>query len=119
MNFIASAFAQVPGATGSSTDIVIQLAPFAIILVIMYFLILRPQQRRAKAHQDLMKNVRRGDTIVTTGGLIGKVTKTVDDAEIEIEIAPNVRVRLLRQMISEVRSRSEPVKELSAAKTLY
>jgi preprotein translocase subunit YajC len=111
MNFISSAFAQVPGATGSSTDIVMQLAPFGIILVIMYFLILRPQQRRAKAHQDLVKNVRRGDTLITTGGLIGKVTKTVDDAEIEIEIAPNVRVRLLRQMISEVRSRSEPVKE--------
>jgi len=88
-----------------------QLAPFAIILVIMYFLILRPQQQRAKAHQDLMKNVRRGDTVITTGGLIGKVTKTVDDAEIEIEIAPNVRVRLLRQMISDVRSRGEPVKE--------
>jgi preprotein translocase subunit YajC len=111
MNFIPSAFAQVPGATGPSSDIIMQLAPFAIILVIMYFLILRPQQRRAKAHQDLVKNVRRGDTLITTGGLIGKVTKTVDDAEIEIEIAPNVRVRLLRQMISEVRSRSEPVKE--------
>ena len=58
-----------------------------------------------------MKNVRRGDTVITTGGLIGKVTKTVDDAEIEIEIAPNVAVRLLRQMISDVRSKGEPVKE--------
>jgi preprotein translocase subunit YajC len=88
-----------------------QLAPFGIILVIMYLLILRPQQRRAKEHKDLVKNLRRGDTIITTGGLIGKVTKTVDDAEIEIEIAPNVRIRQLRQMISEVRARGEPVKE--------
>ena len=111
MNFISSAFAQVPGATGSSTDIVMQLAPFAIILVIMYFLILRPQQQKTKAHQDLVKNVRRGDTLITSGGLIGKVTKTIDDAEVEIEIAPNIRVRQLRQMILEVRSRGEPVKE--------
>ena len=111
MNLLSSAFAQVPGTTGSSSDIVMQLAPFAIILVIMYFLILRPQQRRAKAHQDLVKNVRRGDMVISTGGLIGKVTKSIDDAEIEIEVAPNVRVRLLRQMIAEVRSRGEPVKE--------
>ena len=111
MDFISSAFAQVPGSTGSSSDVLMQLAPFAVILVIMYFLILRPQQRRAKQHQDLVKAVRRGDTIVTNAGLIGKVTKSVDDNEIEIEIAPNVRVRQLRQMISEVRSRSEPVKE--------
>lgn len=111
MDFISSAFAQVPATSGSSGDIVMQLAPFAIILLIMYFLILRPQQQRAKAHQELIKNVRRGDTVITTGGLIGKVTKAVDDAEIEMEIAPNVRVRLVRQMISDVRSRTEPVKE--------
>ncbi|HWG04887.1 MAG TPA: preprotein translocase subunit YajC [Beijerinckiaceae bacterium] len=111
MDFISSAFAQVPGSTGSSSDVLLQLAPFAVILVIMYFLILRPQQRRAKQHQDLVKAVRRGDTLVTNAGLIGKVTKVIDDNEVEIEIAPNVRVRQLRQMISEVRSRGEPVKE--------
>lgn len=115
--FISPAFAQgslsslFGGGGGSDGGMLVSLLPFVLIFVIMYFLILRPQQRRAKAHQDLVKNVRRGDTLITTGGLIGKVTKTVDDAEIEIEIAPNVRVRLLRQMISEVRSRSEPVKE--------
>jgi preprotein translocase subunit YajC len=111
MDFISSAFAQVPGSSGSSTDAILQFAPFGVILVIMYLFILRPQQRRAKQHQDLVKTVRRGDTIVTNAGLIGKVTKVVDDNEIEIEIAPNVRVRQLRTMISEVRSRSEPVKE--------
>ena len=108
------AFAQTVGATGGSTDIIMQMAPFGAILVIMYFLLLRPQQRKAKAHQDLVANVRRGDTVVTTGGLIGKITKAVDTAEIELEIAPNVRVRLARQMISEVRAKGEPVKEASA-----
>ncbi len=106
-----SAFAQTPGAAGGGMDLVIQMAPFAVILVIMYFLILRPQQRRAKEHRDLVGNVRRGDTVVTTGGLLGKVTKATEPNEIELEIAANVRVRLLRQMISEVRAKGEPVKD--------
>ena len=93
-------------------DLVIQMAPFAVILVIMYVLILRPQQRKAKEHRDLVSNVRRGDTVVTTGGLIGKVTKATDAAEIELEIAVNVRVRLIRGMISEVRAKGEPVKDV-------
>lgn len=105
------AFAQTVGATGGGTDIIMQMAPFGAILVIMYFLLLRPQQRKAKAHQELISNVRRGDTVVTTGGLIGKVTKATDGAEIELEISPNVRVRLMRQMISEVRAKGEPVKD--------
>ncbi len=88
-----------------------QMAPFGIILVIMYFLILRPQQQRAKTHQDMVANIRRGDTVVTNGGLIGKVTKTVDNSEIEIEIAANVRVRQSRGAIAEVRAKGEPVKD--------
>ncbi|MEJ0093564.1 MAG: preprotein translocase subunit YajC [Methylocella sp.] len=106
------AFAQaVGGAGGGPTDLIVQLAPFALILVIMYFLIMRPQQKRAKEHADLIKNLRRGDTVVTTGGLIGKVTKVVDDAELELEIAPNVRVRVIRSMVSDVRAKGEPVKD--------
>jgi preprotein translocase subunit YajC len=77
----------------------------------MYFLIMRPQQKKAKDHADLIKNVRRGDTIVTTGGLIGKITKVVDEAELEVEIAPNVRVRVARGMVADVRAKGEPVKE--------
>jgi preprotein translocase subunit YajC len=88
-----------------------QVAPFGLILVIMYFLIMRPQQKKAKDHADLIKNVRRGDTIVTTGGLIGKITKVVDEAELEVEIAPNVRVRVARGMVADVRAKGEPVKE--------
>ena len=77
----------------------------------MYFLILRPQQKRAKAHQEMIKAIRRGDTVVTSGGFIAKVTKVVDDNEIEIELAPDTRVRLLRGMVAEVRAKGEPVKE--------
>jgi preprotein translocase subunit YajC len=77
----------------------------------MYFLILRPQQKKVKQHQELVKNVRRGDTVVTTGGLVGKITKVVDEDQIEVEIADGVRVRQLRQMISDVRAKGEPVKD--------
>lgn len=79
----------------------------------MYFMVLRPQQKRAKDQVDLLKNIRRGDTVTTTGGLIGKVTKVVDEAELEVEIAPNVRVRVARPMVSAVRAKGEPVKEAS------
>ena len=91
------------------------LLPFILIFVIMYFLILRPQQKRAKAHQEMIKNVRRGDTVITNGGLIGKVTKVTDDDSIEIEIADGVRVRQARAMLADVRAKGEPVKEEAAA----
>lgn len=77
----------------------------------MYFLIMRPQQKRAREHADLIKNLRRGDSVITSGGLIGKVTKVVDDAEVELEIAPNVRVRVVRTLITDVRAKGEPVKD--------
>jgi preprotein translocase subunit YajC len=77
----------------------------------MYFLILRPQQRRAKQHQELVKNLRRGDTVITSGGLVGKVTKLVDDEQVEIEVADGVRVRQVRSMVTDVRAKGEPVKE--------
>ena len=87
------------------------LTPIVIIGAIMYFLVLRPQQRAARDRADLLKNIRRGDTVITSGGLIG--TKVVDDAELEIEIAPNVRVRVARPMVSEVRAKGEPVKDVA------
>ena len=82
---------------------------------IMYFLVLRPQQKRARQHAEMVKNVRRGDTVITNGGLIGKVTKVVDDDQIEIEIADDVRIRQVRQMVTDVRAKGEPVKEEAAA----
>ena len=115
--FTTSAFAQAAGAPTGSADIMMQIAPFAIIFAIMYFLIIRPQQRRAKAQRELVKGARRGDVVVTSGGLIGRVTRAVDDQEVELELAPNIRVRLARSGIAEVRSKGEPVKEAPAAKT--
>jgi preprotein translocase subunit YajC len=89
----------------------VQFLPFILIFVIMYFLIIRPQRLKAKRHQEMIANLRRGDTVVTSGGLIGKVAKVVDDGEIQLDLAENVRVRLARGMIAEVRSKGEPVKE--------
>ncbi len=83
--------------------------PFLLIFVIMYFLVIRPQQKRLKSHREMVGGVRRGDTIVTSGGLIGKITKVVDETEVEVQIADNVRVRVARAMINEVRAKGEPV----------
>lgn len=105
---ITPAFAQAAG--GGTNDIIMSLVPFVLIFVIMWFLIIRPQQKRVKTHQEMIKNVRRGDTIVTSGGILAKVTKVLDDAEIEAEIADGVRVRILKGMVQDVRSKGEPVK---------
>ncbi|ATQ66967.1 MULTISPECIES: preprotein translocase subunit YajC [Methylosinus] len=97
-------------------DSMMQFVPLLFITLIVYFIVLRPQNRRAKEQKEALKNVRRGDTVVTTGGLVGKVTKTIDDAEVEVEIAQNVRVRIVRQAISDVRAKGEPVKDQAAAR---
>lgn len=108
---ITPAFAQGASSAAGGADIALQVVPFVLIFVIMYFLILRPQQRRVKEHQSMVKNLRRDDTVVTTGGIVGRVTKVADEAaEIEVEIAPNVRVKVVRTMISEVRVKGAPVK---------
>lgn len=106
--FVTPAFAQGSPFGG---DLMTNLLPFVLIFVIMYFLILRPQQKRAKEHQELVKNLRRGDTVITSGGLVGKVTKVVDDDQIEVEIADGVRVRQVRSMVSGVRAKGEPIKD--------
>lgn len=109
--FVSPAYAQAAPAAGGG-DLFITLVPFVLIFVIMYFLIIRPQQKRAKEHQDMVKNLRRGDNVITSGGIIGKVTKSVEgEPEIEVEIATDVRVKIIRSMVSEVRSKGEPVKE--------
>jgi len=107
--FVTPAYAQA-GAPGG-VDMVVQFLPFILIFVVMYFLIIRPQRLKAKRHQEMIANVRRGDTIVTSGGLIGKVAKVVDESEIQLDLAENVRVRVARGMIAEVRTKGEPVKE--------
>lgn len=111
--FVTPAFAQSAAPAGGA-DIFMSILPFILIFVIMYFLIIRPQQKRAKETQDMLGAIRRGDTVVTAGGIIGKVTKVTDAAEVEVEIAPNVRVRVARSMIADVRAKGEPVKETAA-----
>ena len=106
---ITPAFAQGFGG-GGTNDVLMSLVPFVLIFVIMWFLIIRPQQKLVKSHQEMIKNVRRGDTIVTSGGIIAKVSKVIDDAELEAEIADGVRVRILNGMVSDVRAKGEPVK---------
>jgi preprotein translocase subunit YajC len=118
--FVTPAFAQgslgsLFGGAGGDGGMLMSLLPFALIFVIMYFLILRPQQKRVKQHQEMVRNVRRGDTVITNGGLVGKVTKVIDDDQIEIEIADDVRIRQMRQMVTDVRAKGEPVKEEAAA----
>ena len=109
------AFAQTaPAASpmGGGLDIVLLFVP---MLVVFYFLIFRPQRQQMKKREEILKNIRRGDQIVLGGGIVGKVTKVVDDAEIEAEIAEGVRVRVVRANVAEVRVKSEPVKEPQAA----
>jgi preprotein translocase subunit YajC len=111
---ITPAYAQSSLLGGDSGGMITSLLPLVLIVVIMYFLVLRPQQQKVKQHQAMVKAVRRGDTVVTNGGLVGKVTKLVDDDQIEVEISDGVRVRQMRSMVSEVRAKGEPVKDDSA-----
>jgi len=107
--FITPAYAQAAPAGGS--DMLVSLLPFIAIFVIMYFLILRPQQKRVKTHAEMVNNLRRGDTVVTNGGMIGKISKVLDNHEVEVEIADGVKIRQVKQMVTEVRTKGEPVKE--------
>lgn len=110
--FITEAFAQTtaPGGAGGA-DILMSILPFILIFVVMYFLIIRPQRTQMKRREELLKNIRRGDQVVTGGGIVGKVTKVIDDAELEVEIAEGIKVRVVRNGISEVRVKGEPIKE--------
>jgi len=115
--FISPAYAQgsIFGFGGGNTDMLTSLLPFVLIFVIMFFLILRPQQKRVKQHAEMVKNVRKGDTVVTSGGLVGRITKVIDDDTIEVEVADGVRVRQMRSMVSDVRAKGEPVKDDSSS----
>ena len=87
-----------------------QFLPLILIFAIMYFLLIRPQQKKMKEHQAMVAAFRRGAQFVTQGGLIGKVTKVKDDAEIEVELAENVKVRVVKSTIANVTSKTEPAK---------
>ncbi|MGV6847585.1 MAG: preprotein translocase subunit YajC [Marinibacterium sp.] len=88
-----------------------QFIPLLLIFAIMYFLLIRPQQQKAKQHKAMVDGLRRGDQVITQGGLIGKVAKVKDEGEVEVEIADGVRVRVVRGTIAQVMSKTEPAKE--------
>ena len=107
--FISPAYAQGAGGGG---DFILQLLPIVLMIVIFYFLLFRPQQQRMKAHREMVENIRRGDTIVTQGGLVGRVTRVKDDGvEIDVALAENTRVRVIKATVADVRAKGEPVKE--------
>ena len=85
-----------------------QFIPLILIFAIMYFLLIRPQQKKVKEHQKMVEALRRGDQVVTQGGLIGKVTKVKDDGEVEVELAKDVKVRVVKSTIAQVTSKTEP-----------
>ena len=106
--FISPAFAQTAGA--GPDPLINMLVPLLMVLPIFYFLLWRPQQQRMKQHRAMIDAVKRGDTVITSGGIIGTVTKVKDDGEVEVEIAQGTRIRVLKGSISDVRNKGEPVK---------
>lgn len=109
MFFASTAMAQTPGAAtgGGPQDLLLQIAPFGLMFVAFYFLLIRPQQQRAKKHQEQIAGVKRGDGVVLSSGLIGKVT-AVAETEVTVEIAPKVEVKVVKSMISDIRTRGTP-----------
>ena len=102
---VTPAYAQAAGGGDVFTSLVI---PMVLIFGIMYFLLIRPQQKKLKDHQAMIEALRRGDQVVTAGGVVGKVTKVRDDDEVEVEIASGVNVRVVKHTIATVRSKTEP-----------
>ena len=108
---ITPAYAQAAGGQG---DMFSMFLPLILIFGVFYFLLIRPQQKRAKEHKSMLEAVRRGDVIVTNGGLIGKIVKVKDDVLV-VDLAENVRVEVVRGMVQDVRSKTEPAAEAKKA----
>ena len=104
---ISPAFAQAGGMLGG--DMFVQLLPLLLIFVVFWFFLIRPQQRKAKQHREMVANVRRGDQVVTGGGLLGKVTKVLDETTVQVELAENVRVKVLSTTLQDVLRKGAPV----------
>ena len=106
--FVTPAYAQAAG--GGGVGGLEAFLPLILIFVVFYFLLIRPQQKKMKDHKTMLGAIRRGDKVVTGGGIVGTVTKVVDDNEVVVEIADEVKVRVQRHLISAVLSKTEPVK---------
>lgn len=111
MNLLISPAQAQAAASGSSGFDFMSLLPLALIFVVFYFFLIRPQQKKAQEQRNLLSALRRGDRIVTTGGLIGVITKVISDQELQVEIADNVRVRVARSMVASLLSKTEVVSE--------
>ena len=110
---ISPAYAQAAGSTGGTSGLEAML-PLVLIFVVFYFLLIRPQQKKMKAQKALIASVKRGDKIVTGGGIIGTVTKvTENESEIQVEISPDVKVKVQRELISTVLSKTGPGEKTS------
>jgi preprotein translocase subunit YajC len=108
--FISPAYAQA--AAGDQTQGLTAFVPLILIFIIFYFLMIRPQQKKMKEHRAVLDAIRRGDRIVTNGGLVGLVTKVnAEERQLDVEIAEGVRVKVMRDMVSSVLSKTEPVKD--------
>ena len=115
--FISTAYAQTPGAGGGGfggLGGLESMVPLVAIFVIFYFLLIRPQQRKAKEHKAMLASVRRGDRVVTGGGILGVVTKVIDEHYVQVEIAEGVRVRVMKSTIADIPSRTAPATAASA-----
>ena len=105
---ISTAYAQAAG-TGGGGDLITSLLPFVLIFGIFYMLLIRPQQKKAKQHRETLASLKRGDRIITGGGIIGRIARVEGPHELMVDIAPDVRVRLMRSTVVDVMARSEPV----------
>ena len=103
--FVTPAYAQ---ATGGAASAFTSFVPLILIFAIMYFLLIRPQQKKLKEHKAMVEALRRGDQVLTQGGILGKVIKVGDDGVLEVEIADGVKVKVMRSSISQVMSKTEP-----------
>jgi preprotein translocase subunit YajC len=108
---ITPAYAQAAAGGGDASSMLVQLAPLALIFVVFYFFLIRPQQQKAKQQRSMLDAIRRGDRVVTGGGFIGTVAKVVNNDEVLVDLADNVRVRVVRSTISQILAKTEPAKE--------
>jgi preprotein translocase subunit YajC len=105
---ITEAWAQ--GAGGGGSDFLVQLFPLVLIFIVFYFLLIRPQQAKVRAQREMLAGVKRGDRVVTGGGIIGLVTKVIGDNELQVELADGVRVRIIKATITDILTRGESVR---------
>ena len=113
---ISPAYAQASGTGLTDPSALVQFLPLVLIFIVFYFLLIRPQQKKQKDHRSMLDTLRRGDRVVTGGGIVGTVSKVVSPEEVEVDIAQGVRVRIVRSTISSVLAKPDPAAAREAAK---